>query len=583
MKTETTMAFLFGMLLTIALCAGSATQVAATPQDIYLVITEDSLREDIEPLADWRYQQGYDVKVINLSEIPSSGANATSEDIRDYIKSVSPTYLLLVGNVPASSFVVGEKVFATDFNYSRIDSDLFPDIFVGRLPADSIIIVVDKILDYEKNPDMSSDWRNKVLLTEPFWMRMVPEYNGDGTPWNRTVYKDFESIRDGVGTGGGLEGLGYDCEIIYVMDPEERDEILSTPRPWYYSRGSGLEEREKMNPSIDVNGTTQDVMDSIGEGASIVQYSGHGNIFGWCLTPPIYNSDIINMNNGNKLPLFVSICCNSGYFDHPSVDCFAEELIKEENGGAIGVVAACNTAGTSDEFYFEIYNSILNLEPDRPSSIEPIRGELGRVLVSAKTRLLSMRESVWIHNLPGDITQPVETRLLKVEEDSTIRALAEPVWAYNLIGDPALALQTKVPQEINVSTDVNLESGNVTFEVTMLAGGEINDSLVCLMGDDLHVSGRTENGSIVFPAMFSSSEISVTITGWNLLPYENAITPAIRGDVNQDRELTMEDVDIVLDLVFGGGNYIAVADMDNNGRLSILDIRMLTRIIAEGN
>jgi hypothetical protein len=137
----------------------------------YLIITHDDFYDQVVPLAEFKMENGLDVKVVRISEI---GADPSAEEIADFIRDEyrrsipyeRPScrldailqYVLLVGDVdyiPAHyrlNYGSATDYHATDLYYATIDSaDYLPDIAVGRLPANSTTDVenmVNKIINY---------------------------------------------------------------------------------------------------------------------------------------------------------------------------------------------------------------------------------------------------------------------------------------------------------------------------------------------------------------------------------------------------------------------------------------------------
>ena len=144
----------------------------------YLFILPSSLSEsDIEPLVEWKKEKGFEVHVANMSQIGSS-----ENQIRQYVSDAyfgwenPPEYLCLVGDVNGSYAVptfyetMSDGYYGEgDHPYATIDgNDDFADLFVGRLSirtVDQLQIIMDKILNYEREPYMdNTDWYTRSLL-----------------------------------------------------------------------------------------------------------------------------------------------------------------------------------------------------------------------------------------------------------------------------------------------------------------------------------------------------------------------------------------------------------------------------------
>jgi hypothetical protein len=143
--------------LRAALCAA-----AADPKPLWLVVGRAALVEAIEPLAEHRRRQGFEV-IVSTEAVE----NAVTKNVRS--SPGRPMFLLLVGDdepgqasqawyLPAKRQplyrwrAVQPAEFASDAAWGDLDGDLVLDIPVGRIPARSredVQLAVEKILAYE--------------------------------------------------------------------------------------------------------------------------------------------------------------------------------------------------------------------------------------------------------------------------------------------------------------------------------------------------------------------------------------------------------------------------------------------------
>jgi hypothetical protein len=81
------------------------------------------------------------------------------------------------------------------------------------------------------------------------------------------------------------------------------------------------------------------VIDAFNSGSLLTNYVGHGSV-------EIWSSDVFDslaaaaLTNGDKLPFVVTMNCLNGYFHDLWSESLAEALMKNANGGAIGVWAS---------------------------------------------------------------------------------------------------------------------------------------------------------------------------------------------------------------------------------------------------
>lgn len=80
----------------------------------------------------------------------------------------------------------------------------------------------------------------------------------------------------------------------------------------------------------------QQVLGAWNEGKLLVNYIGHGSQEGW--RGDIFTSgDASTLINALRLPFVVIMTCLNGFFQDPSMDSFAEVLLKARQGGAVAV------------------------------------------------------------------------------------------------------------------------------------------------------------------------------------------------------------------------------------------------------
>ena len=83
-----------------------------------------------------------------------------------------------------------------------------------------------------------------------------------------------------------------------------------------------------------------DINEALGRGATMFYYVGHGAEDNLADEQIFQSTDIPNLGNGMKRPLFNAFSCDVGVFDSPSHHSMAEKFILEEDGGAIGSICA---------------------------------------------------------------------------------------------------------------------------------------------------------------------------------------------------------------------------------------------------
>ena len=386
-----------------------------TPSDLrsthnaadYILITHESFIEDVQPLADFRSQQGMRTKVVDVQNIYDEFNHGilNPNAIREFLKYTydnwqppAPTYVFLVGDthidlknqrnfVPTTQVQIpGYGASASDHQFVTFRGpDSFPDMLIGRMPANNRVdvrIFVERTINYETTSQVGP-WHKKLLMLAGSDLR-------------------FHTQTDHLISRNQLSGR-YETERIYAPHTEEAnfDERIRSP-------------------------IARRVIDGFNDGASLVNYIGHGGGGIWSSSRMLdFEDPEQNLTNISQLPLVISMTCYTGSFDS-NKNSLVEELLRSENGGAIAVIGA-TSIGLLDGDY------LLNLEIF-DVIFKQYTQHVGAVLAEAKTQFLI--------NAPGYLD------------------LAE---VFTLFGDPATRL--KLP---NKQMQVDLEIGTSKSRETLL-------------------------------------------------------------------------------------------------------------------
>lgn len=195
------------ILMMIGLCClVSAQEIGAR----YLIITHDNFYDAILPIAEWKHRKGLRTKVVKLSEIGS-----TTTQIHDYVQNayntwpVRPEFVLFVGApnyLPFFHFGSGWNSCYSDNYYTNMDADIFNEILSGRLTVHNTTeaqTVVNKILMYEKTPDMSDSlWFIDacLIVNEDYWTYPPPPFSDDSIYWSDIRHAKSHMLAHGYST-----------------------------------------------------------------------------------------------------------------------------------------------------------------------------------------------------------------------------------------------------------------------------------------------------------------------------------------------------------------------------------------------
>lgn len=204
------------------------------------------------------------------------------------------------------------------------------DIAVGRLPAANIgeaRTLVNKIINYETNPSVLADWKNRLCFVAD---------DGD----NNLHFYDAE----GVAITAGQQDSTYNIEKVYL----DAFQQVST---------SGGERYPDAKNSL---------LDILFKGSFIVNYIGHGGDDGWTQERVFTSSDINPLTNIDKLPLFITATCSFGPHDDPTTVSAGELLLLNPNGGAISVLATVRVviASHNERLVRNTFNVIFDKKPN---------------------------------------------------------------------------------------------------------------------------------------------------------------------------------------------------------------------------
>ena len=307
---------------------------------------------------------GLSVKVVTIEEVYnefSSGAQDVTA-IRDYMKYLFDQgsgnrlkYLLLFGDcsydykdretnntnkVPvyeSRDSLWPTRTYSSEDYYGFLDDDEgewienesgdhLLDIGIGRLPVNTTEearIVVDKIIHYSSGPGTLGNWRNEIHL-------IADDSDGDGF----RHFLDAES----------LAGLVEENYIPFNINKLYLDAFAQETTP---NGQTAPAFRELIEQAID-------------RGTLIVNYSGHGNEERLAEETVIDLDMIEDMENYDRLPLFVTATCEFGRYDNPLKQSGAEALLLNPKGGAIALLTTSRPvfANSNLELNQAFYNTV---------------------------------------------------------------------------------------------------------------------------------------------------------------------------------------------------------------------------------
>ena len=359
-----------------------------------------SLLNTLNPLVTLRQSQGYQVQVIDVAAIYATfGFGMVSPPaIRNFLRHAvgswtrKPVAAVLAGDGTNDPFNYLQKTYAfqnyippylldvdpyagetaCETCYAQLDnddplSDGLPDIWLGRLPANStseLALLVNKMVTYESSSTVSA--------------------------WNKTIGWLADNYRQANGTvDPGGDFAAYQDRLANY--PEQSPAGLAPPgttkacvyfNPYLPTLGT--------NPCFRADATNAHTLTKklVNDGAAVITYNGHGNeqqmaTTDLSLADPFYALLHYNdtfweglsdwygepfLANGSKLPIMLQMTCLTGSFQRPqfyypqSID---ERLMLTPNGGALAVWGSSGSGVSHGHDYLArgFFNQLWSSQP----------------------------------------------------------------------------------------------------------------------------------------------------------------------------------------------------------------------------
>jgi len=268
------------------------------------------------------------------------------------------------------------------------------DIAIGRLPVRNLAeaqIAVNKIINYDTNPNTLGDWRNRITFV------------ADDEDTNRHI-SDADKIAQDI----TANYQNFNVDKIYFDAYQQ----VST---------AGGEKYPAASNAINAN---------MFKGLLVMNYLGHGGWKGWSQERVMGINDIKSWTNGNTLPLFVTATCSFSGYDEPTLTTGGEEVFLNEKGGAVALFSTVRAVFATSNFRLtkEVFETIFEKENNQFRTI-------GEVLRTSKNGSSASPENSRKFTLLGDpsmklalpeynvSTTKINGRVVDGTPTDTIRAL----------------------------------------------------------------------------------------------------------------------------------------------------------------
>ena len=263
-----------------------------------------------------------------------------------------------------------------------VENDIFPDMAIGRLPAQlpaQADVMVRKIINYESEPEFGA-WRNTIVLT-------ADDENTPGSTFQELFHTtDTERLAD------RHTPRSFRTEKVYL-----------TQFP--------------LDAAGEKPGARDALINHINNGVLLVNWVGHGAANLWA-HERVFNTsrDLPSINNGNRLPVFVTATCTAGRFDMVTEEAMAEDFLRVEGKGAVGFVGATRLS-------FPHPNAVLNRGLYDGMFLQNLT--IGEALLQAKIRTVDRTNSekyIYFGDPAMHIAKPQQT-IRFTETVDTLRVL----------------------------------------------------------------------------------------------------------------------------------------------------------------
>jgi hypothetical protein len=284
-----------------------------------VIITNKAFASAANTLKSARIAQGYSTVAVDVQNIYDefSYGHHSAQAIRDFLKratswKTAPHYVVLLGDAsfdPRNYMTLGSYDFVptklinttwlkavSDDWFADFNDVGIPSMAVGRIPARTATEangIVNKIVS--RNVTAGDSWAKIVEVIDD---------TPDGHPFDREAAKI--------------------ASVIPSPFTVDRISIATTP-----SAGAAI-------------------VNAFNRGSVVTNYVGHGSMEIW--SHSLFTSYVAStLTNAPRLPFVVTLDCFNGYFHDLFTDSLAEALLRNPNGGAIGVWASSGLITTSPQ------------------------------------------------------------------------------------------------------------------------------------------------------------------------------------------------------------------------------------------
>ncbi len=431
----------------------------------YVIIADSTFHDALQSFIAWKKKKGFNV-IAGYTNNPAVGTTTTS--IKNYLQGLydnpptgyqKPSFVLFAGDIGQIPTWMTNS-HPSDLYYCDYTGDNIPDVFYGRFAAQNVTQLqtyIDKTLEYEQY-SMPSD-----------------SFLGDVT-----------MVAGADETNGPLYGNGQ----------------INYGTTYYFNSTHSIFSNTYLQPEPSGGNYAQDIHQNVSDGVAFANYTAHGSEDGWA-DPEFLISDIDLLQNNHKFCLMIGNCCKTANF---STDCFAKEVTRTAQKGALGYIGCSDYSYWDEDFWWACGYKTVTTNPVYDSL------HLGAFDVTFHDR--GENASQWFVTMD----QMVFGGDLAVEESSS--GIKQYYWeTYNLMGDPSLSIYYSVPGPVAASYPATMIVGMSTLTITT----EPYAYVALAVHDTTLLAAKCADASgivnLTFSPLTSPDSLSVVITKQNRKPF----------------------------------------------------------------
>ncbi len=430
----------------------------------YVIISDRMFESTLAPFIAWKTKKGFNVITAYTDVI-----GTTTTSIKSYLQNLynsgtatdpAPTFVLFVGDVDqVPAFSASGHV--TDLRYCEYTGDDIPEVYYGRFSAENVAELqsqIDKTLEYEQYTMPDPGFLHEAVLVSGADPNFAP-INGNGQiNYGATYYFNAEH--------------NINAHVYLYPASETSDEAVRS---------------------------------DIAAGCSFANYTAHCSADGWA-DPTFSISHIASMTNAHEYPLMIGNCCQSSKFEG---DCFAEEILRASNKGAVGYIGGSDYTYWDEDYYFGVGVGTVTANPTYEST--------GLGAYDRAFHDHNEDESDWFVTN----AQVLHAGNLAVTEGGT--SLVTYYWEiYHLMGDPSVMNYFSVPSALTASYPSSMSTSTTSLTITSepYSYVALSKNNVLL---DAKYTGTGTQATLTFDAIAGTGIADIVITKQNRAPYIGTI------------------------------------------------------------